>query len=221
MSNTEAQRQVQFDIDGVVAAHRLLEAHVAGLTDDVAHGASALPNWTVAHVLTHVARNAESFVRLLSGVATNIKVSQYEGGRDQRNGDIEVGASRDAATIVADVLETNAALESALATIDPSWWEREVEFMVGLGRAADVPWRRWREVAVHHIDLGFAYRWTDWPESYVRIELRRMTMLWSSRKPMGLTALPSEAMAVGDAHRLAWLLGRASIDGLEPAGLMA
>lgn len=221
MSSTEAQRQVQFDIDGVVAAHRLLEAELEGLTDDVVHSASALPNWTVAHVLTHIARNAESFVRLLGGVVADVKVSQYEGGREQRNGDIEVGAGRDAGAIVDDVLATNAALETALASIDASWWQRDVEFMVGLGRAADVPWRRWREVAVHHVDLGLRYQWSDWPDAYLRSELRRMTMLWASRKPMGLTSLPAEAMAVGEAQRLAWLLGRATIEGLEPAGLMA
>jgi hypothetical protein len=45
-------------------------------------------------------------------------------------------------------------------------------------------------------------------------------MLWASRKPMGMTALPPEAMSVSEHHRLAWLLGRADIDGLTPAGIM-
>jgi hypothetical protein len=45
-------------------------------------------------------------------------------------------------------------------------------------------------------------------------------MLWASRKPMGLTDLPPEAMAVPPRHRLAWMLGRVEIDGLGPAGIM-
>jgi hypothetical protein len=45
-------------------------------------------------------------------------------------------------------------------------------------------------------------------------------MLWASRKPMGMTELPREAMSVSDHHRLAWLFGRAEIDGLAPAGMM-
>ena len=46
-----------------------------------------------------------------------------------------------------------------------------------------------------------------------------MEQLWAARRPMGMTKLPSEAMAVTPAHRLAWLLGRADIPGLEPAGI--
>ena len=61
--------------------------------------------------------------------------------------------------------------------------------------------------------------WRDWPTDYVRLELEQMTMLYASRKPMGLTSLPAEALAVDDRHRLAWLMGRAVIDGLAPAGI--
>jgi hypothetical protein len=54
----------------------------------------------------------------------------------------------------------------------------------------------------------------------VRIDLPRLTMLWASRRPMGLTTLPPEALAATPQARLAWLLGRASIDGLGPAGVL-
>jgi hypothetical protein len=74
---------------------------------------------------------------------------------------------------------------------------------------------------VHHHDLGLGYTWAQWPAEYVRVELRRATMQWASRKPMGFPDLPPAAMAVPDHHRLAWLLGRADIPGLGPAGLLA
>jgi hypothetical protein len=45
-------------------------------------------------------------------------------------------------------------------------------------------------------------------------------MLWNSRQSMGLTGLPAPALAVDEHLRLAWLLGRADIEGLGPAGLM-
>ena len=48
----------------------------------------------------------------------------------------------------------------------------------------------------------------------------RLTMLWASRKPMGLTELPAQAMSVTPHHRVAWLLGREHIDGLSAAGIM-
>ena len=61
--------------------------------------------------------------------------------------------------------------------------------------------------------------WERWPEEYVRHELRRSTMLWNSRRPMGLTGLPPAAMSVSPARRVAWLLGLTEIDGLAPSGL--
>ena len=87
-----------------------------------------------------------------------------------------------------------------------------------------LPFRRWRETITHHADCGFvhggvSFSWRDWPSDYVRLELEQMTMLYASRKPMGLTALPADALAVDDRPRLAWLMGRATIDGLTPAGI--
>lgn len=61
--------------------------------------------------------------------------------------------------------------------------------------------------------------WERWPDDYVRHELRRSTMLWNSRRPMGLTGLPAAAMAVPPAHRVAWLLGLTEIDGLAHSDL--
>lgn len=222
MSVTPDQRlQINRQIEGCVAAHRALEGSIADLTDEQAHGPSALPGWTIGHVLSHVARNAESFVRLLEAASAGVAGAQYPGGRDQRNGDIETGAVRSAADIVADVVHTNRALESSLASMTDSAWSTEVAFMVGAGPARDITWRRWREVAVHHVDLGLDATWRQWPAEYVRPELQRLTMLWASRRPMGLTTLPELAQRADDHQRLAWMLGRADIDGVEPAGLMA
>ena len=76
-----------------------------------------------------------------------------------------------------------------------------------------------RETTVHHADLGLDFAWSDWDPEYVRAELARLTPLWASRKPMGLTELPPEALRAGDHHRVAWLLGRAEIEGLGAAGI--
>ena len=58
---------------------------------------------------------------------------------------------------------------------------------------ADLPFRRWREVEVHHADLGSPASRENWPADYVRPELRRMEMQWDARQPMGLTGLPPAA----------------------------
>ena len=83
----------------------------------------------------------------------------------------------------------------------------------------DLVFLRWREVEVHRVDLGLGYGPADWPAEYVRTELVAMQMRWGARRPMGLAALPPHALAAPDHVRLAWLLGRAEIPGLAPAGI--
>jgi hypothetical protein len=44
-------------------------------------------------------------------------------------------------------------------------------------------------------------------------------MLWRAGKPMGLTPLPEAALRTPPARRLAWMMGRADIDGLGSANI--
>ena len=209
------------DIAGALAAHRRLDADLAELTDADVRAPSLLPGWTRGHVLAHLARNADSHERMLLAAARGEVAAQYPGGRDQRAGEIEAGAGRPAAELVADVRATNAAVEAAWAAMPEDGWLGTGDTFAGPARANDLPFRRWRETTLHHADLGLTFTWVDWPADYVRLDLVRMTMQWNSRQPMGLTGLPPAALAVPPNHRLAWLMGRAEIAGLDAAGLMA
>ena len=205
---------------GCTEAHRGLLASLDGLTDEVAAGPSLLPGWSVGHVLTHIARNADSFVRLTAAAVDGRVVPQYEGGMAARNAEIEAGAGRSAVALVADVRESAAALDACWASAPESVWAFTGETALGPALLSELPVRRWREVTVHRSDLGLGSTPADWPNTYVRIDLPRLTMLWASRRPMGLTTLPPEALAATPQVRLAWLLGRATIDGLGPAGVL-
>lgn len=220
-------KEIERDIRGATTAHANLRAALETLTDDKARAASMLPGWTVGHVLTHIARNADGFLSMVDAANRGEVGFQYPGGLEQRNGDIERGSSRSAIELVADVTAACARLEAAWASTTPSAWEGTGQSPSGVMQISALPFRRWRETVVHHADCGLSrssddptpYGWRDWPSDYVRLELEQMTMLWASRKPMGLTTLPSEALAVDDRHRLAWLMGRATIEGLAPAGI--
>jgi maleylpyruvate isomerase len=144
----------------------------------------------------------------------------YPGGRTQRNADIEAGAGRPAALIAADVTATATALEEAWAELPEDLWSASGESVAGPVILRDLPFIRWREAIVHHSDLGLTSTWEQWDPEYVRLELGRLTMLWASRKPMGLTQLPEAARRAPAHRRVAWLLGRTDIDGLDPAGIM-
>jgi len=176
-------------------------------------------------VLTHIARNADGFNRVIVAADRGEVADQYEGGVPARAAAIEAGAVRPAVELIADVRRSAWALESAWATCSATAWEGEARSPFGATiPVVDIPFRRWREVTLHHADLGqvelgAGYPSSSWPSEYVREELRRQEMVWASRKPMGLTTLPAEAIAAPDYLRLAWLVGRATIEGLAPAGI--
>ena len=85
------------------AAHARLIARVEQITDEQVRSPSRLPGWTVAHVLTHLARNADGHVRRLEGALRGEDVQRYPGGPAQRDGEIDEGARRCTVDIVADL----------------------------------------------------------------------------------------------------------------------
>ena len=208
------------DVAGAARAHRAVVGALRDLTDDQVVQPSLLPGWTVGHVATHIARNADGHVRMLAAAMRGEIGQMYPGGRDQRTADIDAGSRRSAAALALDVSDSAAQLEATWAAMSSEAWAGHGSSIAGTMVMSDLPVIRWREVAVHHADLGIGYSWSDWDADYVRLELARLTMLWASRKPMGLTTLPPQALSASTHQRLAWLLGREVIDGLEPAGIM-
>ena len=192
------------DIVGATAAHARLLGHLAGLDDEVGARPSLLPGWTVGHLLTHLARNADSHVKMLEGAAAGEEVAQYDGGAAAREAAIEAGSGRPAAELVDDVRAACGRLERLWATIPDRAW-------AGHGVNADgdrrpcvlLPFHRWREVEVHQADLGLAPTWDDWSDEYVSQEL-----------PRALATLPGRLVDPAARRRLtAWLLDRTDSPG--------
>lgn len=201
-------------------AHTAVVAALGQLTDHQVMQPSLLPGWTVGHVATHIARNADGHIRMLEAAMRGDIGQMYPGGREQRSADIEAGSRRPAAALAADVEVSAARLEATWRMTPDDAWSGHGVSIAGTMIMSDLPFIRWREVAVHHADLDIGYSWSDWDAQYVRLELARLTMLWASRKPMGLTDLPPQALAAPPHRRVAWLLGRAEIEGLAAAGIM-
>ncbi len=211
--------QIERDVAGCLAAHRHLLGTIEHLGDGDVRRPSRLPGWTVGHVLTHIARNADGLGRMLDGAAVGEARPMYDSW-DSRNADIVAGAGRSAAELCDDVRTTADELEAHLRVAAERGWSGAGITLLGPVPLHEVPWRRRREVVVHETDLGLGVEPADWPSDFVRAELGRLTMLWASRRPMGMTDLPPAALALPGPTRLAWLLGRVDVDGLEPAGIL-
>ena len=220
---TDLPGDLQRELDGVVAAHARLGVVVDGLTDDQARQPSRLPGWTVGHVLTHIARNADGLRRMIEGARRGEQAMQYPGGMAQRNEEIDAGADRPAGALVEDVRATSSAFEAAATELNADHWANGSGLAAfGVVSASEIPFRRRREVVVHRSDLGLdgADDWLDWPSDFVTAELRRMTMQFARTHPMGVATLPPAARAAPPAQQLAWLFGRIDIPGLDPANVM-
>ena len=212
-------------VEGCARSHQRLLALIDAVVDegtieDWFAEPSMLPKWSRAHVVAHLARNAESHVHLFSEAERGIEGNQYPGGVEQRTEGIETYAALEPKELVARHRAAIYALEAAWAHTSATAWQGSARNAAGARiKVIDMPLFRWREVEVHTADLNAGIGFADWNQTYVRYDLPRMTMLQTSRRPMGMTSLPEAALRLTDTDRLAWLLGRHTPAGLEPQTL--
>jgi maleylpyruvate isomerase len=142
-------------------------AAVAGLTDEQLREPSALPGWTRAHVVAHLARNADALVNLLEWARTGVETPMYA-NPEQRDGDIERGAKAPAGELRADLLRSGERFATRVAEMPAEAWRGEVRTRQGrLIRGAEVLWMRSREVWVHQADLGAGITFDSFPVDFL------------------------------------------------------
>jgi maleylpyruvate isomerase len=201
------------DIEAVAAANRRLGERIRNLSDDDVRRASLLPDWTVGHVLTHLARNADSHVRRAEAAVAGVVVDQYPGGYEARAAEIEAGASRPAPEIVDDVAQSAGALDRRWRETPEAAWSAVSVDVGGRERELrELPARRWQEVEVHLVDLDIGMTYRDWPDDFVSVWLPR------TRDQIRRRLEPDAPLPHLDDPReeLAWLYGRLSRDDLPP-----
>ena len=166
---------------------------------------SRLAGWTLGHLLTHLARNADSVVRRLEASAAGVMTSQYEGGVDGRAAEIEAGRTRTFAELIDDVETSGAKIAPAALLLEESAWSFETLSVSGEPQQAlTVLQRRSREVVIHHTDLGIDFSPAQWPGVIVD-ELLSET----------LPKLPERA---GRAQLVGWLTDRGAAPSLSSWG---
>ncbi|MFC8130263.1 maleylpyruvate isomerase family mycothiol-dependent enzyme [Streptomyces sp. NPDC057302] len=212
---------------------RLLST-AASLSDQDVEAPSLLPGWTRGHVLTHLARSADSRTRLLASARTGTDVPQYADD-GQRERDIEEGAGRSACALLYDMDTALHRFLSAAAAHPPNAWDVPVRWLgAGLRPVRGAVGSMLREVEVHHTDLATGHGPAHWPALFTARELETTTANLRTdpqSPPMTLCADEDQRpRVIGDspgprvtgpaAELLGWLTGRT--DGhpltVEPQG---
>ncbi|GAA3392125.1 maleylpyruvate isomerase family mycothiol-dependent enzyme [Cryptosporangium minutisporangium] len=215
-----------YDLPAAVAnvplAQERFAATLATLTDAEIREPSVLPGWTRGHVVAHVARGGEAMVRLIDGVLTQRPVAAYPGGPTVREAEIELGAQSSANDLADEVYSANIQVVHAFARMTAPTWGRQVQFPTGAYPASRCAWSRWREVEIHHIDLGMdVYTIESWPEEFVACHLPHELAKLPGRLPSNAAVQvgPSRfgtgdvvaTLDGPDAAILAWLVGRVGL----------
>jgi maleylpyruvate isomerase len=155
-------------------------ALVAKLSDAELAGPSALPEWSRAHVVAHLARNAEALIRLVDWARTGVETPMYP-SREARAADIAASAGHPPERLRAELADTAAELDAALTALTPAQWRAQVRSALGRPLpAAQVPWMRIREVWLHAVDLDAGAEVADVPDGVLDLLLDEVTATLSA-----------------------------------------
>jgi len=196
---------------------------------------SLLPGWSRAHVVAHLALNAEGFAGALHGLDTGEHVAIYP-SNEARNAGIDELAATDPDEIRERLFAATQHLRTVMERLNAEQWEGTVNRLPEgpVWPAADLVETRQREVEIHHADLGLAYTHRNWPIDFAKTLLDSATATHDlSPDSPAFTARATdvgrdwpvgapEPVVSGSASNLGWwLIGRGAGEGLssEPGPL--
>ncbi|HEY1920016.1 MAG TPA: maleylpyruvate isomerase N-terminal domain-containing protein [Streptosporangiaceae bacterium] len=163
-----ALRRLSDELDA--ATQRLLdEARL--LTRPDLKAPSALPDWSRAHVLAHLARSADAMRNLLAGARAGQDRPAYVNAQ-AREADIETGAAAEARDLTDDLAASAMALRTVARQLPGQAWDYQVLMPDGirLPARALLTWRL-AEVELHHCDLGIGYGHEQWGPAFTEMDL--------------------------------------------------
>jgi maleylpyruvate isomerase len=197
------------------------------LNDDDLRAPSLLPGWTRGHVVTHLARNADALTNLARWAETGVVTYMYP-SQEQRDADIEAGASRSAQEMREDSAAAAGRFLQAINELDVHHEDALVARAPGQQEfhARDLALRRRIEVEVHEADLGLEFTHRDWDRVFAEVLLERVMEDRADGPAMVLRATDTQGVwkygvqgqgptIEGPACDLAWwVIGRGQGEGL-------
>jgi maleylpyruvate isomerase len=157
--------QAQFEL--LHEATRRLVRTVDGLTDDELGEPSGLPDWRRAHVVAHLALNAEGLTGVLAGKLEGEPTTMYRSD-EARDADIEELAAADPTELRERFLAGTTLVADAIERLPDEYWTESFERTPGgrVIRYAAIPGMRLREVEIHHVDLDAGFSPAGWSDAF-------------------------------------------------------
>jgi maleylpyruvate isomerase len=194
---------LQWWADGELAVAGLVDR----LTDDELAADSGLPDWSRAHVVAHLARNADALVNLLTWARTGVESPMYP-SRAVRDADIDATAALPPAELRSDYVAACDRLATAIEAMPADAWRSEVRTMQGTAvPGSAVPWMRAKEVWVHGVDLRAGLAFADLPAEFCAALVDDVLGLSASREQT-----PDVTIAATDVGRT-WGTGGTKVQG--------
>lgn len=190
---------------------------------------SLLPGWTRAHVVAHLALNAEGFAGALEGLAAGEQVAIYP-SQEARTAGIHELAQTGTSEIRERLFAATQRLRDVFERLTAEQWEGNVNRLPEgpVWPAADLVEARQREVEIHHADLGLAYTHESWPTAFATTLLDSSTATHDLSPDSPVFAVTATDLGrtwsvgadtpvvSGTASALGWwLIGRGEGEGLE------
>jgi len=187
------------------------ETAVAGRLDQLSDAdlaaPSRLPEWSRAHVVAHLARNADALRNLLTWARTGVEAPMYP-SREARDAGIAATAALPAAELRADYTAACAHLAAALDTMPADAWQAPVRNMQSRTiPATGVPWMRAKEVWVHGVDLDAGFSFADLPAGFSAALVDDVLRLFADREQA-----PDVTVVATDVGR-SWGSGSTTVEG--------
>jgi maleylpyruvate isomerase len=218
--------------DGTARLDAAIDNAVADRGHDAFAAPALLPEWTIGHVVTHLARNADGLRRVLVGAKVGEQLQPYASPQARVN-DIESGALRSTGTIATDYREASSRLMEAIESLPHAVWQSEVDLGRGGPTTADVVLAaRLGEVELHHHDLGVDDGLALLDDDHSLLLLRALLRSYVRTRdvpPMRLQPTGAELIVIrggeqeitGSALDLVrWLSGRGDAAGLRTTGAL-
>lgn len=215
-------------LDQIRSADERYLATLDTVTEDGLKAPSLLPGWSRAHVVAHLARNAEGLARAAAGLREGAPAPIYH-SQDSRNADIEADTGLPRDELVARSHRLHREVLDVFASLSDEHWRGQVRRLPDTEPipAANLVAMRHREVEIHHADLGLSYSAADWPADFTCVLIDQVCHDRARGPACTLVATDVDAgpwrVGDGDGPEVSgpswalawWLVGRGSGDGLN------